>query len=264
MLGTRLWTAAVALPAVLAAVLYASDSLFTLIVAAFGAWALYEVAAMTDATKSVPRLVLVILAGGIPLAIGFATSAKIPWVVPGGAIVAMATLVGLVAVRGAEAGVGRNALAFLGAAYVGMLFPFLALTRNLADGGAALFIVTLLLVVASDTGAYCGGIHLGRHKLAPRVSPNKTVEGAVAGMLASFVAALVLRELLFLDWEIGRMAAFAAAVAVMAQLGDLANSAFKRCAKVKDSGWLFPGHGGLLDRASSLVFAAAFAYYWAS
>lgn len=263
MLGTRLWTAAVALPAVLAAVLYASDSLFTLIVAAFGAWALYEVAAMTDSTKSVARLVLVILAGGIPLAIGFATSAKIPWVVPGGAIVAMATLVGLVAVRGADVGVGRNALAFLGAASVGMLFPFLALTRNLADG-TALFILTLLLVVASDTGAYCGGIHLGRHKLAPRVSPNKTVEGAVAGMLASVVAALVLREFLFLDSEIGRMAAFAAAVALMAQLGDLANSAFKRCAKVKDSGWLFPGHGGLLDRASSLVFAAAFTYYWAS
>ncbi|MGH7948628.1 MAG: phosphatidate cytidylyltransferase [Candidatus Binataceae bacterium] len=263
MLGTRLWTAAIALPAVIAAVLYTSDSTFSLIVAAFGAWALYEVAAMTASSKSIARLVLIVLTGGVPLAIEFATNARIPWAIPGGAIVAMATLIGLVALRGADVGIGRNALAFLGAAYVGILFPLLALTRNL-DDGAALFILTLALVAASDTGAYFGGLNLGKRKLAPMVSPSKTVEGAVAGLLASVVVALVLREIFFTEWTVTQMAVFGIAMALMAQVGDLANSAFKRCAKVKDSGWLFPGHGGLLDRASSLVFAAAFTYYWAS
>ncbi|MGH7865724.1 MAG: phosphatidate cytidylyltransferase, partial [Candidatus Binataceae bacterium] len=262
MLETRFWTAAVALPAVLAAVLLASDQRFTLIVAAFGAWALYEIAAMTGATKSASRLALVILAGGVPLAIELAVTIRIPWLVAAGAIVAMATLVGLVAVRGANIGVGRSSLALVGAACVGMLFPFLGLARNLRDG-AALFTLTLLLVVASDTGAYFGGVYLGRHKLAPRVSPNKTVEGAVAGLLASLTIALALRKFFYSDWEVEQILVFGAAVALLAQLGDLANSAFKRCAKVKDSGWLFPGHGGLLDRAFSLVFAATFAYYWA-
>jgi phosphatidate cytidylyltransferase len=262
-LRTRLWTAAVALPAVLAAILYTSDWTFTLIVGAFGAWGLYEIVTMTDARHSALRLVLVMLAGGVPLAIGLMSGGMVPWVVPAGAIVAMATLVGLVAINGPDAGVGLNALAFLGAATVGMLFPYLALMRNLYDG-AALFILTLLVVVASDTGAYFTGVFLGRHKLAPRVSPNKTVEGAMGGLLASIAIALLLGRFILWEWDAGAMIGFGAVIALLAQLGDLANSAFKRCAHVKDSGWLFPGHGGLLDRASSLVFAAVFAYYWAS
>jgi len=232
-------------------------------VGAFGAWALYEIVTMTDACRSALRLVLVMLAGGIPLTIGLVSGGTVPWVVPAGAIVAMATLVGLVAISGPDTGVGRNALAFLGAASVGMLFPYLALMRNLYDG-AALFVLTLLVVVASDTGAYFTGAYLGKHKLAPRVSPNKTVEGAVGGLLASVATGLVLRQFIFWEWDAGAMTGFGVAIALLAQLGDLANSAFKRCAHVKDSGWLFPGHGGLLDRASSLVFAAVFAYYWAS
>src|SRR5205085_2407100 len=99
--------------------------------------------------------------------------------------------------------------------------------------------------------------------LAPRVSPKKTLEGAVGGLSLSIVAGLILRQPLVPGWSVHGVIGFSAAVAILAQLGDLAGSALKRCAGVKDSGWVFPGHGGLIDRTCSMVFAISLAYYWA-
>jgi len=155
----------------------------------------------------------------------------------------------------------RLALPLLGALWVGVLFPYFALLRDHA-GGVPIIILMLLLVVASDSGAYFTGRALGRVKLLPRVSPNKTVEGAIGGLAACIVAGVALRPLLASQWSVGAAVTMAAAVGVLAQFGDLAGSAFKRVAGVKDSGWIFPGHGGLLDRTCSLVFAAAFTYYY--
>jgi phosphatidate cytidylyltransferase len=103
---------------------------------------------------------------------------------------------------------------------------------------------------------------MGKTKLAPSVSPNKTVEGAVGGFVATVVAGLLLFKMMGGRWDLGSVLLFSAIVSILAQLGDLAGSALKRAAGVKDSGWIFPGHGGLLDRTCSLVFAAFFAYYW--
>ena len=89
----------------------------------------------------------------------------------------------------------------------------------------------------------------------PRNFPNEAVS-------ASMVAGLILRPLLVADWAVTGIAIFSAAIAVLAQLGDLTGSALKRTAGVKDSGWIFPGHGGLIDRTCSLVFAAVFTYYY--
>ena len=105
----------------------------------------------------------------------------------------------------------------------------------------------LLVVIASDTGAYFGGRAFGSHKLAPRVSPHKTIEGAIAGLAASIATGLILRPWLMSQWSIGASALISGIIAILAQAGDLAGSAFKRVAGVKDSGWIFPGHGGLLD-----------------
>jgi phosphatidate cytidylyltransferase len=243
-------------------VLFAPGWLFSSLVGAFGAWGLYEIAEMTHARTSPARIAIVLVAGGLPLAFLVATGGALPWLGPGAVIAAMATLVGVVALAGPEGGPHDRALTFLGAAYVGLLFPYLALVRNL-DDGAALLIFTLLVVIASDTGAYFAGIHLGRTRLAPRVSPNKTIEGSVAGFVSAVAAALVLGAVMFAWMDALAMAAFGFALSALAQLGDLANSAFKRCAGTKESGWLFPGHGGLLDRTSSLVFASVFTYYWA-
>jgi phosphatidate cytidylyltransferase len=152
-------------------------------------------------------------------------------------------------------------LVFIGAAYVGFLFPYFSLVRNRL-GGIDVLLLVILLAVVSDSGAYFVGRYTGRTKLAPNVSPNKTVEGAVGGLVATVVGGWLLFKMIGVTWDIGRILLFAAMISILAQLGDLAGSALKRAAGVKDSGWIFPGHGGLLDRTCSLVFALFFAYYW--
>ena len=149
----------------------------------------------------------------------------------------------------------------MGAAYVGVLFPYFALLRN-RPGGIGMLLMVILLVVVSDSGAYFVGRFMGRTKLAPSLSPHKTVEGAVGGLFATMAAGWLLFKMIGGSWDMGSVVLFSAMISLLAQLGDMAGSALKRAAGVKDSGWIFPGHGGLLDRACSLVFAVFFAYYW--
>lgn len=166
-----------------------------------------------------------------------------------------------VGIAGPES-IPRGPLAVASSAlYVGPLFPFFALVRD-GPTGIELLVLMLLLVICADTGAYFVGRAIGRHKLALKVSPGKTIEGAFGGIAASIAGGLILRPWLVADWNIGKLMVFAALVAILAIIGDLANSAFKRVAGVKDSGWIFPGHGGLLDRTCSLVFAAVLTYYY--
>jgi phosphatidate cytidylyltransferase len=182
------------------------------------------------------------------------------WVLPALVTALMFALVVLVGISGAENIPKGAPLEIAGTLWVGVLFPYFALLRNLGGGIPAL-VMMLLVVIASDTGAYFGGRAFGAHKLAPRVSPNKTIEGSIAGLIASIGAGLILRRWAIPQWSFGATAALSGIIAVLAQVGDLAGSAFKRVAGVKDSGWIFPGHGGLLDRTCSLVFATAFSYY---
>jgi phosphatidate cytidylyltransferase len=258
-LRTRVWTALVALPALLAMVLFAPASWFAAFVAVVTAWGLFEVGAMTEART--PGAVGALIAAGGGSAILLAWAPGQLWFIPLGVIVAMLTLVVRVG-RGVAAASPGTGLTVLGAFYVGALFPYFALLRNRADG-IAVMIFILLLVVASDTGAYFTGSWLGRTKLAPRVSPKKTVEGAIGGLALCVVAGLLLHQPLVSGWSVSQTAVLSAAIGVLAQLGDLAGSALKRSSGVKDSGWIFPGHGGLLDRTCSMVFAVVLAYYWA-
>jgi len=258
MLRDRVLTAAVALPVVLAAIIFLSSAGFSVFIAVVGGWALYEVASMTATGGMISVLVLAGL-GIAPLFALLAAGDGGLWVLPavvGALMFALVVLVG----RGAANTPKGVPLEIAGALWVGVLFPYFALLRNLGDGIAAI-IMMLLVVIASDTGAYFGGRAFGTHKLAPRVSPNKTIEGSIAGLIASVGAGLILRPWAIPQWSLPATAALSAIIAVLAQFGDLAGSAFKRLAGVKDSGWIFPGHGGLLDRTCSLVFAAAFSYY---
>ncbi len=262
MLRTRLLTAAILLPAVAALVLFAPPWLFTIVNAIAGLWGLYEVAAMTGALHWV-ALPLFAVVGGVPL-FGLLYGGDlgwVGWVVPVIVILMMLSLVVRIEIYGSGEPFRGPRLVFIGAAYVGFLFPFFALLRNSPSGIYTLLLVILLTVV-SDSGAYFVGRFMGRTKLAPSVSPNKTVEGAVGGLVATVVAGWLLFKMIGGTWDIGRILLFAAIVSILAQLGDLAGSALKRAAGVKDSGWIFPGHGGLLDRTCSLVFALFFAYYW--
>jgi phosphatidate cytidylyltransferase len=259
-LRTRVWTALVALPAVLALVVLPPDWLFTAFVAGLGAVGLYEIGLMTQVRR--PFLIITLIAAGVSPMAAFLYSGRGSRIVAASVVAAMLALVAQVAMKGAHGEREGAPLTILGALYVGVSFPYFALLRN-RPGGIKLLVLMLLLVVASDSGAYFTGRFLGRIKLASRVSPNKTVEGAVGGLALPIVAGWLLRGLLASQWTTGRVAAMSAAIAVAAQLGDLACSAYKRTAGVKESGWIFPGHGGLLDRASSLVFAVVFTYYYA-
>ncbi|HYK63465.1 MAG TPA: phosphatidate cytidylyltransferase [Patescibacteria group bacterium] len=262
MLKTRLLTAAVLLPAVGALVLLAPAWFFTAFNAFAGLWGLYEVAAMTGALHWV-ALPLFAVVGGIPLFallyvgdLGF-----VGWLLPVIVILVMLALVVRVAMTNNPVSLRGPRLVFIGAAYVGFLFPFFAKVRNRPSGIYDLLLV-ILLVVVSDSGAYFIGRYMGRTRLAPRVSPNKTVEGAVGGLVATMIGGWALFRLIGGTWDMSSVVLFSAIVSVLGQLGDLAGSALKRAAGVKDSGWVFPGHGGLLDRTCSLVFPLVFAYYW--
>ncbi|HUY28955.1 MAG TPA: phosphatidate cytidylyltransferase [Candidatus Binataceae bacterium] len=259
MLRTRLLTAAVVLPAVLAMLMFASGAMFSAFIAVLGLWALYEVATMTLARDAL-SLGILATAGAVPLFVLLARGDGNLWIIPTVVTAAMIALVVSVAFRGPAGAPGRRGLGVLGALYIGVLYPYFAILRNL-PGGIPMIILMLLLVVASDSGAYFAGSAIGRTKLAPRVSPNKSVEGAIGGLAAALVAGLLLRRWLAPELSLSAAAAISVAIAILAQVGDLAGSAFKRAAGVKDSGWIFPGHGGLIDRTCSLVFAAVFTYY---
>lgn len=143
--------------------------------------------------------------------------------------------------------------------YAGFLLSRFIALRELPGHGLYLAILVLVVVWMNDICAYFGGKLLGRRKLAPTISPNKTIEGAIFGMIGGLFAG----GLIFLFY--GELAVQTIAISVlagfMAQFGDLFESQFKRWAKVKDSGSLFPGHGGVLDRIDGLVFASAISYY---
>ena len=120
-----------------------------------------------------------------------------------------------------------------------------------------------LVIMGSDVAAYYGGRMFGRNKLAPNISPGKTWEGAVAGMLASLLLAVASHYWFFLNLPIKFALPLAAVMNVMGVLGDLTESALKRSAGMKDTAQFLPGHGGILDRIDSLLFNAPVLYYFA-
>jgi len=136
--------------------------------------------------------------------------------------------------------------------------------------GAGLVMLLVVCVVVTDTAAYFTGKAVGRHPLAPVISPKKTWEGSLGGLIGAIAGALVVwgldREFgwaVYPDWTPVRYAGTGAALSVVAQVSDLVKSAVKRDAGVKDSGNLLPGHGGALDRFDGFLFAAPVLYYMA-
>ncbi len=149
----------------------------------------------------------------------------------------------------------------VGVLYIGFLFPHIAVLHKGPDGVQWVFWL-LLVVFLSDSAAYFTGMALGKRKLYPQVSPGKTVEGAVGGLLISAVAGTVAARLMFSNiiwWE---AILLSLVVATMAQVGDLVESWMKRVFSVKDSGRFLPGHGGLLDRIDSLIFPIVIVAYF--
>jgi phosphatidate cytidylyltransferase len=150
-----------------------------------------------------------------------------------------------------------------GILYVGWLLSFLVAVRGLEDGrNWVLF--TLFVTFATDTAAFFIGRAFGRHKLAPDVSPGKTREGSIGGIIGAVIISLffVLPTPLHLPLQWWQAVILGGLVSIFGQLGDLAESLFKRNIGVKDSSDMIPGHGGFLDRIDSVVFAGVVVYYY--
>ena len=154
--------------------------------------------------------------------------------------------------------------AFFGVVYVAVMLSFIYLTRNLPDGK---FLVWLIFLCSwgCDTCAYCVGMLIGKHKLAPILSPKKSIEGGIGGILGAALIG-VLYGLAINYWgnaaaDILEYAIIGAVGGAISQIGDLAASAIKRYHNIKDYGKLIPGHGGILDRFDSVIFTAPIIFY---
>ena len=143
--------------------------------------------------------------------------------------------------------------------YVGVLGSTLVLVRDVHDGRDWVY-MTVFSTFAVDTAAYFTGRALGRHRLAPRISPKKTVEGFAGGYVAGFAAVVLLDYFLGLRLPGGQIVVLALLLPAAATLGDLAESAIKRSMRIKDASGLIPGHGGVLDRMDSILFTFALVY----
>jgi phosphatidate cytidylyltransferase len=151
-------------------------------------------------------------------------------------------------------------ITLFGILFIGFLLSHISLMRTLSNGREwVLFLI--VTVWAADISAYLVGSLLGKHKLYPKISPNKTYEGLAGAVLGSMIVALAFSILFIPDLKKGTVALLAIGIGVLGQVGDFTESMLKRSAQVKDSGSLFPGHGGMLDRLDSFLFSAPFLHY---
>lgn len=198
---------------------------------------------------------------GLLVTIGFAVPGLLPDQATISFIVVAILLSQVLAGRELKSGFLDTAVVAFGIFYVVWLLGHLILIRQFAEGPFLIFLL-FLVTWANDTAAYYVGSFWGRHHMAPRISPRKTWEGAVGGLVGSVAASFACRcwFLESLSWSdalsIGLL------VGIAAPLGDLCESILKRSAGVKDSGGLIPGHGGVLDRVDSLIFTAPVIYYY--
>lgn len=284
MLRTRILTAVILAPIILAIVLFGEPWISLLVgVAAFLAFV--ELVGMLDASGHQPPQVLTIISGMGLVAAGLITTngegvggfvaTLVVALDPPGLVAAtlVAAMILLAAVGFTRAdprsGLMTWAMTSFGVAYIGLLLPAIVLVAHLAPAGgsattpvgplgigsgAAWTLLLVLVVWGYDTGAYLTGRWLGRRRLIDHISPSKTVEGLVGGLVVATLAAGVGAVLIGLEpWHplvIGPL------VGLAAQAGDLAESMLKRAAGRKESGFLVPGHGGILDRLDSFLFAA--------
>lgn len=172
-------------------------------------------------------------------------------------------------IRPSERPLERIMTSLFGVLYIPFLISFGLLLRYTPNDhvGFWYIVITALGAYASDTGAYFVGGRFGRRKLAPEISPAKTLEGALGGLVFSMLMVFGMSEAIrpiISDVKLSEIWIFAILVSSAAQLGDLAESVIKRGFGVKDSGNFLPGHGGLLDRMDSLLFALPVAYYYLS
>jgi phosphatidate cytidylyltransferase len=256
--GTRVMTAAVLVPLVVLLILGAPAAIFHAVIVLLSAAGVWELGRLFERAGR-PS------AGWPAAAAGAVVTAS--FVVAGGPVPALtlAVLATLAAPILSRRGLSTDlaATTLLGLTWVSWLLGHAVLLRQL-PGGAELVLLLAGVTWAGETAAYAVGSSLGRYRLAPVISPQKTVEGAAAQVVASVVAAFVLHPWLAPAWSPGWVLAAGLLLGVLGQVGDLAESVVKRSLGAKDTGGLIPGHGGVLDRLDGLLFNLPVFYYLAA
>jgi phosphatidate cytidylyltransferase len=262
MLKQRVITGLWGIPLLIAAVWFAQPlPWFTILIAIWGLLAVYELYKMVAGAK-VPPLTYFGLIWTLLFIISphFSYTLTIPLLLSSAVVLSLLWLLARPQKEGTFLG---WAWTIAGILYVGWLLSHLVALRGLDDGRNWVFLA-LLANFGSDTAAYFTGRALGRHKLAPSISPGKTWEGAIAGILGAIIISLLftIPSPLSLPLGYGQAIVIGLLVSIFGQLGDLVESLLKRNMGVKDSGSLLPGHGGALDRMDSVVFAGVVVYYY--
>ena len=264
MLAARLATAAVAVPLLIWLVFWAPFVVYRGVVLLFTLVALIEYFQMAFQTRA-PLQRLGIVSGAL-VAIGMAGNPPDSAMVFAAGLMAVVTIGLMSCLLAADDPAGAiNSLGhmLLGVLYAGAFLPhFIWLRVQPADTGPAWVLFVLAVSMGGDTGGYFAGRFFGKTLLMPSVSPKKTVEGVAGAILGNLVAGALVRlvQLPGIPW--GEILLLSAVAGALAQIGDLCESLLKRAFGAKDSGWLLPGHGGVLDRADSLVFPIVLVYYY--
>lgn len=261
MTRTRLLAGLIGLAVILPIVFFGGPSGTAVVVAIALIISLDEYARMAfpETPKAAMGALMVGMAGLLLPAVAGAgagpTLAGLAWVVLGAGVVVVVT--GGSAIDRAADLMSR---ALWGVMWVGML-TFLIRLRHVEDGIVWVMVV-LGIAWAADTGAYFAGRHFGRRKMAPVISPNKTWEGFVGGLLGSMVWVGLVEVVAMPEVSWARVCLLAPVASAMGVLGDLTESLLKRSHGIKDTGQILPGHGGLLDRIDSVLFVAPVVWSW--
>ncbi len=258
--GKRLLSALLLIPLFLLVVVYGGEAAFALLGMAVAAISLWEFTRLVNHSPGVSRVL------AVPGAVALVAATYLggwEWFSLCAVLFILLQLSRVVFSEGdMEANLRRATFCLLGVLYVAGPLSLAVALREM-PGGQRYIVLVCGIVWIGDTAAFYIGSTLGRHPLAPRVSPRKSVEGSVGGLAASMAAAWLFARVLEVPSTLISSALLGAVVGGAGQIGDLIESVIKRAFQAKDTGHLIPGHGGMLDRIDSLLFAIPIFYLWA-
>ena len=258
----RVASALVLLPVFLLIVVKAPGWMFNTLVVVASAAALWELVRLLERGGR-PVFRWLGLGGGVAVTAAFAATRVLdPLTLPVMMLVLAVGVISMTPVVQGEPATEAVANTLLVVLYVGWLLGFGILLHHTSPLGDELVLFVVGVTWVGETGAYLVGSTMGRHKLAPVISPRKTVEGAAAQVVASVIAGAALGAWLLPSCGVASAVIGGGLLGVVGQIGDLVESAIKRSVGTKDTGGLIPGHGGMLDRIDSLLFNLPAYYYF--